>query len=108
MSIDRNTGVELGLLEDIRQSVANLLATPPGARPMRPDYGSRLHSLIDSPLNARGMARLVEATVSAITAYEKRIRVRRVRVDVSPGAVIFDIEGDVRGTGTNLSVEVPR
>jgi phage baseplate assembly protein W len=67
-----------------------------------------LHALIDSPLNGRGMARLVEATVSAITAHEKRIRVQRVQVDVTPGTVVFDITGQVRGSSANLSVEVPR
>lgn len=105
MSADRTTGLALTLEQDVRQSVANILATPRGSRPMRPEYGSDLHELIDAPMDAKNRARFAQATITALAAFEPRLRVDRVQVQGGPGNLLLTIRGSVRGTA--LQVEVP-
>lgn len=103
MVVDRDTGETIDQDEDIKQSIDNILVTPQGFRPMRPDYGSRLHELVDSPMNSKGIARIVGATADAVADHEPRIQVERVLVNRKPGEL--DIE--VRAKAIRARVTLP-
>lgn len=67
-------------LQDIQQCISNILTTPVGSQPLRPDFGSNLHLYIDWPIN-RARPHIVRETVDALRKWEKRITVTRVNVE---------------------------
>lgn len=81
--MDRDTGKTIGDIDHIRQSVADILTTSVGTRVMRRDYGSLLPRLVDQPLNEATLLRAYSASVAAIARWEPRIRIRRIRRNVS-------------------------
>lgn len=88
------TGQRLAGIEHLRQSVRDILTTPIGSRVMRRDYGSRLFSLIDAPMNRATLMQIYAASIEALGRWEPRIRVERVRAaSAAPGRVLLDIEG---------------
>ena len=68
-------------LEHVRQSVQDILTTPLGTRVGRRDYGSRLPSLIDSPITEETRIEIYASVADALGKWEPRLRVIRVRVD---------------------------
>lgn len=82
IGMSRKTGVAILVdsLEHLHQSIAHILTTPLGSRVMRRDYGSELPDLIDQPLNASTRLRIYAATAIALQRWEKRIRLRRVKL----------------------------
>jgi uncharacterized protein len=79
--------------DDIRQAIQIILATAPGERVMRPDFGSGLKALVFEPLNTTTIE-LVKTRVSeALAQWEPRIMVLDVNVALGPdvGTVYFDV-----------------
>lgn len=66
-------------LEDLNQCIANILETPLGANPLRPDFGSNVYLYLDWPIT-RARPHLVRETVEAIGKWEKRLKVTKVLV----------------------------
>lgn len=66
-------------LADIQQCVSNILETPLGSNPIRPDFGSRIHEYLDWPIN-EARPHIVRESVEAIRRWEKRLTVTRVQV----------------------------
>lgn len=75
--MDRATGKPLSGDDHLAQSIADILTTPLGTRPMRRDYGSLLPELLDKPLNPATRLLCAQATAMAIARWEPRITVRR-------------------------------
>lgn len=78
------TGTALQGVPHIEQSVADILTTPLGTRVMRREYGSLLPDLIDQPLTEATLLRIYAAAVIALTRWEPRIRIERLRHYVDP------------------------
>jgi len=119
MSTDMNgmsnsSGLSLGDLPHIRQSVRDILTTPIGSRVMRRDYGSFIPSLIDHPANGANRLRLAAASYAAIRRWEPRIVLTRVGFELGmDGTASIDIEamrvdGPNAGQSINLSTQVIR
>ncbi|HBE9179422.1 TPA: GPW/gp25 family protein [Serratia fonticola] len=66
VGMDRATGRGLTDIDHIRQSVADILITPVGSRPMRRAYGSLLSELLDQPQNDVLHLHIMAAYYSAI------------------------------------------
>ena len=77
----------------IRESVLIILGTEKGSRVMRPDFGSRLHTLFYRPRTRRTEEQIVFYVEEALAAWEPRID--QVVVATLPGR-----------DGTELMVEV--
>ena len=76
-------GVVPSLFEDaVRQSVWLILATAPGERVMRPDFGCRIHDLLFATASASTMGLAAQAVREALTRWEPRIDL--LGVDVAP------------------------
>ncbi|GHC17587.1 baseplate assembly protein [Kushneria pakistanensis] len=108
--MDRHTGASLTGVEHIRQSVADILTTPIGARVMRREYGSLLPDLIDQPLTGATALRAYSATVVALMKWEPRLRVMQVQrtVDTTrPGRLLLTVTGRRVDTGENIDLTVP-
>ncbi|MRN37204.1 phage baseplate protein [Neisseria sp. N95_16] len=80
------TGREISLKAHIAQSINNILFTRIGSRIMREDYGSILPDLIDMPLIPPVVLALQQAIVSAIAAWEPRVKIESVRFDAEAAA----------------------
>jgi len=104
-------GIEMVDEDDsVRQAVLLLLATRPGERVMRPQYGCDLHRLMFSP-NDDTTAGLAKHYVQrALARWEPRIQVLHVdagRVDGGPGRLDIQIEYRVRTTQRLERLTVP-
>ena len=76
-------GVVPSLFEDaVRQSVWLILATAPGERVMRPDFGCRIHDLLFATASASTIGLATEAVRDALVRWEPRIEL--LGVDVAP------------------------
>lgn len=89
-----NDASALDGIDQLRQSIIDILTTYPGERIMRPEYGSRIRDLIDRPVNVQWLADLYFGVAKAITRWEPRVRVRVLRVAaamLSSGHVTLDL-----------------
>ena len=103
--IDAQSGGPVAGDQHLRQSIRDILTTPIGSRVMRRTYGSRLFELVDAPLNAAVIARIVAAAAEAIDTWEPRYRVRRIRVAAAGDAHIsLDLDGEYLPEGVPLAI----
>jgi len=106
--MDRDTGDTLNGLDHLRQSIGDILTTPIGSRVLRRDYGSRLHELIDRPLNDETRVLLISATAEALRNWEPRLRITRVSVSAAEaphGRITLTLVGFYRHNGTEISLD---
>lgn len=107
------TGSEINGLEDLKQSIRDIITTPIGSRVMRRDYGSRLFDLVDAPINRRTISAIYAATASALRRWEPRFKLQQVSLDSAGiGRVSLTVAGefliDGRTTTSALTIEVAR
>lgn len=82
--------------EAVAQAVWSILATAPGERVGRPDFGCGIHDLVFSPADG-GMAAAVAAIVrEALDVWEPRIEVTAVDVEARPEAAQLLIRVEYR------------
>ncbi|MNV80722.1 Lysozyme [compost metagenome] len=73
---------------------------------MRREYGSRLFSLIDAPMNRSTLLDLYAATAEAIARWEPRFRLMKVKaVSASPGKVELDLTGEYLPDGQTVTID---
>jgi len=103
------TGEALHDRAHVRQSILDILTTRVGERVMRPEYGSRIHELIDAPINAAFLVDLYYEAITAIHRWEPRVQVVRARAsEITEGRVTLDLavslDGDPEVQIAGLSV----
>ena len=105
IGMDRRSGLTLSGIGHLRQSIEDILTTPLGSRRMRPDYGSKLRRFVDLPIN-EGWKSAVQAEVArAITRWEPRLKLQRVRVlAVVGGQISLQLSGQYLGDSHLLEV----
>ena len=84
LGVDRRGGLALARGdEDVRQAIELILGTAPGERPMRPEFGCRIHHYVFAS---------ADATTAGMIAYEVRQSLRRwePRIEVDDVDVGFD------------------
>jgi len=87
----------------VRQALFMLLATRPGERVMRPNYGCNLHRLVFSPNDDTTAGLIIHYVRQAIERWEPRIEI--IHLDAtqsqdaaSPGTLEISLEYRVRAT----------
>jgi len=104
-------GVVPSLFEDaVRQSVWLILATAPGERVMRPDFGCRIHDLLFATASATTIGLAAEAVRGALLRWEPRVEVESVVVTADPGdaaTLWIDIAYVVLATYDRRNLVVP-
>jgi phage baseplate assembly protein W len=70
----------------VRQSLMMLLATIPGERVMRPDYGCPLHRVVFLPNDATTAGLAIHYVRSAIIRFEPRVEILRLDAGPEPDA----------------------
>lgn len=84
MSVDQRGALTLvGGETDIAQALSIILATAPGERPMRPEFGCSVHDHVFDVLDASAFGAIESAVRQAIERWEPRASVVAIDFDVS-------------------------
>jgi phage baseplate assembly protein W len=87
--------------QEIEESIRLILATVPGERPMRPDFGCAIHEFVFAPADATTAGLIAFEVRAALDRWEPRIEVHDVRVDFSAadeGTLHIQIGYRIRGS----------
>ncbi len=96
--------------DEIEESIRIILATAPGQRVMRPEFGCQIHELVFAPNNAATAGQASRYVTEALGRWEPRIEVQRVDVtqDESDRArLIISVQYRVAATHSNRSLVYP-
>lgn len=95
---------------EIEESIRLVLATSPGERPMRPEFGCAVHDHVFAPADASTAGDIAYAVRVALERWEPRIELSGVvvRFDaVEDGVLYIDIGYTVRGTNDPRNLVFP-
>ena len=111
LQVDRRGGIALARDEtDIEQAIELILATAPGERPMRPEFGCGVHDFVFDSIDASTVGRMELAIRDALDRWEPRVIVDSVEFnldEVADGRLIIDIGYRVRVTNTMRNLVYP-
>jgi len=68
--------------DEIEEAMRVILATAPGERPMRPEFGCRINEYVFAPMNATTAGQVANEVRNALLRWEPRVNI--VDVDVRP------------------------
>ena len=84
---------------DIEQAISIILATAPGERPMRPEFGCAVHDHVFEILDPAAFGAIESAVRVAIERWEPRVEVQ---------AIDFDLDNQAEGClGIVITYEIP-
>jgi len=83
MGMDATTGAAVSGLDAVRQSVHDIVTTPPGTRLMRRDYGCGVWDYVDGPITQPTRVAMIAAVASALRTFEPRVSVTSVTVEAT-------------------------
>ena len=111
LQVDRRGGIALARDEtDIEQAIELILATAPGERPMRPEFGCGVHDFVFDSIDGTTVGRMELAIRDALDRWEPRVFVETVEFnldEVADGRLIIDIGYRVRVTNTMRNLVYP-
>ena len=96
--------------QKVQESILIILGTARGERPMRPDFGSRLHELVFAPVNSSTKSLIANYATEALVQWEPRIEILNVNVSdaaLHEGKLLVDIEYKVRTTNSRFNLVYP-
>ena len=109
--IDTNGGIALvGREREIAEAIRLIVSTIPGERPMRPDFGCRIHDFVFAPADAMTADAISEEVTRAVTMWEHRVTVERVDVLQAPeDQTVFyiDIHYKLKATNSRYNLVFP-
>jgi uncharacterized protein len=102
LQVDRRGGMALAHDEtDVDQAIQLILATAPGERPMRPEFGCGVHDFVFDTIDATTVAQMEGEVRDALDHWEPRIEVIAVDFDLSgaqSGELLINIGYRMRST----------
>ncbi len=107
---DATGGVALVSRErEIEEAIRLILGTAPGERPMRPEFGCRIHDAVFSPANATLAGQIAFEVRASLHRWEPRIDVSEVRVTAGAdeATVYIDIRYSIRDTNDIRNLVFP-
>lgn len=96
--------------DDIEQAIRLILATRPGERPMRPEFGCKVHDLLFAPLDASLAGQAIAETRRALDRWEPRITIETVSVlpdDTNGHSLLLDIRYRIRSDNSPRNLVHP-
>lgn len=104
--INKHTGERVSGIAHLRQSIADILSTRIGTRVLNREYGSRLPSLIDAPVNADTSLEFYAATAEALHRWEPRFTLKNVRIaSLTDGVLALNLTGEYLPDGKQITLE---
>ena len=95
---------------EIEDSIRLILATSPGERPMRPEFGCAVHDYVFAPADATTAGAIGEAVRTSLRFWEPRIELDDVVVDfdgAQQGRLLIDIRYRIRGDNDPRNLVFP-
>jgi uncharacterized protein len=95
---------------DVEQAIGIILATAPGERPMRPEFGCAIHTMVFERLNGATAGRMERAIRAALQRWEPRIEVENVSFELGDphtGQLLIDIAYRLRATTSRRNLIYP-
>jgi len=95
---------------ELEQSIALILCTMPGERPMRPEFGCRIHDYVFAPADATTAGLVAYEVRQSLLRWEPRVDVTDVIVTPDPldsGVLRVDIHYTVRSTNDPRNLVFP-
>ncbi|GAA2057403.1 MULTISPECIES: GPW/gp25 family protein [Streptomyces] len=96
--------------QEIEESIRLILATTPGERPMRPEFGCPLNDYVFAPADAGTAGQLAYEVRLALERWEPRVTVADVAVRfdrVNDGVLYLDISYSVRDANDPRNLVFP-
>jgi phage baseplate assembly protein W len=96
--------------DELEQAMYLVLATAPGERPMRPEFGCRLQEFVFAPANASTAALIAAEVVTSLVRWEPRVVVDDVAVTSDaeePSTLWIDVRYTVRSTNDRRNLVFP-
>jgi phage baseplate assembly protein W len=111
LAVDHTGAVALTAgVDSIETGMRMILATAPGERAMRPDFGCAIWDLLFEPINTNTLGLMGEAAREALSRWEPRIEVDDIDVDPdesAQGAVRIAVAYTVRSTNDRRNLVFP-
>jgi uncharacterized protein len=111
LQVDRRGGIALARDEmDIEQAIELILATAPGERPMRPEFGCGVHDFVFDTIDAGTVARMETEIRAALDRWEPRVEVTDLQFDLGgadTGRLLIQIAYRVRATNHMRNLVYP-
>lgn len=108
---DRTGGIALVHDQrEIEESIHLILATSPGERPMRPEFGCAVHDYVFAPADAATAGDIAYVVRVALNRWEPRIDLKNVLVHfdgVDDGVLLIDVKYTIRGTNDPRNLVFP-
>ena len=95
---------------EIEESIRLILATAPGERPMRPEFGCAVHEFVFAPADASTAGAIGAAVRAALRYWEPRIEVGDVTVSLEgagEGVLYIDVGYSILGTNDPRNLVFP-
>ena len=111
LATDATGGVALVTQEqEIEQAIRLILGTACGERPMRPEFGCRIHDHVFGPATSATAGQIAYDVREALERWEPRIEVNSVGVsfeDIGSGTLYVDVAYSIRGLNDPRNPGVP-
>jgi phage baseplate assembly protein W len=95
---------------EIVESIRLILATAPGERPMRPEFGCAIHDLVFAPADAATAGRIAYEVRLSLERWEPRIELSDVVVrfdEIDDGKLLIDVRYALRGSNDPRNLVFP-
>ena len=111
LQVDARGGIALARRDqELEQAMRLILATYPGERPMRPDFGSRVRDFVFRSATIETAAELSDEVHKALLRWEPRVVVESVDVTVDAAErnrLYIDVNYIVKGTNDRRNLVFP-
>jgi Bacteriophage baseplate protein W len=111
LGTDATGGVALVTRErEIEQAIRLILGTACGERPMRPEFGCRIHDHVFGPANSATAGQIAYDVREALERWEPRIEVNEVNVSfaaIESGTLYIDVGYEIRGLNDPRNLVFP-
>ena len=95
---------------ELEEAMRIVLLTYPGERPMRPEFGCRVHELVFAPNDATTEGLAIYYVEEALAMWEPRIEVLSVRANPdasAPERLLIEIEYEIKATYDRRALVFP-
>jgi uncharacterized protein len=95
---------------ELEEAIRLILATAPGERPMRPEFGCRIHDYVFAPINDITIGSVIAEVQRALERWEPRVDVERVQVysdEHTDGLLYIDVSYRVKASNDERNLVFP-
>jgi uncharacterized protein len=95
---------------EIEEAIRIIIATSPGERPMRPEFGCGIHDYVFAQADGTTAGLIADEVTVALERWEPRVEVHDVRVDVDDvdRAVLYvSVSYEIKGTNDPRNLVFP-